>query len=120
MRCIHPGFHSDANHSVSFVYRPDLSVPSDGSRGAAAAADRNATKVVRVVRVDTPPVIDGRLDEAAWTSAAVIDDFHRSVLEMAHAPSERTEIYLLYDKDALYIAARMCDSGAPARSRATC
>ena len=32
-------------------------------------------KSVQMVRTDTPPVIDGFIDEAVWESAAVVDDF---------------------------------------------
>ena len=74
------------------------------------AANGNSTKVVRVVRVDTPPVIDGRLDEAVWGQADVITDFHQVRPGDGTAPSERTEVYLLYGDDALYIGARMYDS----------
>ena len=34
-----------------------------------APADADSTKVVRVVRVASPPTIDGRLDEAVWGQA---------------------------------------------------
>ena len=73
-------------------------------------ANGNSTKVVRVVRVDTPPVIDGRLDEAVWGQADVITDFHQVRPGDGTPPSERTEVYLLYGDDALYIGARMYDS----------
>ena len=75
-----------------------------------AVANGNSTKVVRVVRVDTPPVIDGRLDEAVWAQAEVITDFHQIRPGDGTPPSERTEVYLLYGDDALYIGARMYDS----------
>jgi hypothetical protein len=75
-----------------------------------AVANGNITKVVRVARVDTPPVIDGRLDEAVWKNADVISDFHQIRPGNGTEPSERTEVYLLYGKDALYIGARMYDS----------
>ena len=75
-----------------------------------AVANGNSTKVVRVVRVDTPPVIDGRLDEAVWGQAEVITDFHQVRPGDGTPPSERTEVYLLYGDDALYIGARMYDS----------
>ena len=75
-----------------------------------ASADANATKVVRVVRVSTPPLIDGRLDEAVWQQAEVITDFHQIRPGDGAEPSERTEVYLLYDDDALYVGARMYDS----------
>ena len=60
-----------------------------------------------IVRTNTPPVIDGFIDEAVWETALFIDDFHQvNPVEYA-APSERTEIYMLYDENALYVAARM-------------
>jgi len=64
-------------------------------------------KSATLVRTPTPPVIDGVLDDAVWQRAAVIDDLHQ-VRPVEYAqPSERTEIYVLYDDDALYIGARM-------------
>ena len=64
-------------------------------------------KSVRMVRTPTPPVIDGVLDDAVWSAAAVVDDLHQvNPVEYA-APSERTEIYLLYDDDALYVGAKL-------------
>ena len=78
---------------------PAQSVPDDG-----------ASKSVRVVRVASRPVIDGRLDEAIWQEADVITDFHQTRPGDGTPASERTEVYLLYDDDALYIGARMYDS----------
>jgi hypothetical protein len=64
-------------------------------------------KTVQIARTESRPVIDGALDDAVWQSAARIDNFHQvNPVEYAE-PSERTEIYLLYDDDALYIAARI-------------
>jgi hypothetical protein len=64
-------------------------------------------KTVQIVRTSERPVIDGSLDDAVWSNAARIDDFHQvNPVEYAD-PSERTEIYLLYDDDALYIGARI-------------
>ena len=78
---------------------------------AQAGADNgNSSKVVRVVRVATPPVIDGRLDDAVWSQAEVITDFHQIRPGNGTDPSERTEVYLVYGDDALYIGARMFDS----------
>jgi hypothetical protein len=53
------------------------------------------------------PRIDGRLDDAAWRAALFAHDFtQRDPVEGAPAP-ERTEVAVLYDNDALYIAARL-------------
>ena len=75
-----------------------------------AGPDADVLKSVRMVRTDTPPVIDGRLDDAVWARAAVVDDFHQSQPIEGAEPTERTEIYLLYDEDALYIGGRFWDS----------
>jgi hypothetical protein len=67
-------------------------------------------KTSRIQRVSGPPVIDGRLDEADWLRAPVIADLHQvNPVEFA-APSEETRVYLLYDRDALYVGARMFDA----------
>lgn len=67
-------------------------------------------KSVRMVRTDTPPVIDGVLDDAVWERAALVDDLHQTEPVEYAEPFERTEIYLLYDDDALYVAARLYDT----------
>ena len=56
------------------------------------------------------PVLDGRLDEADWQAATLIEDFHQVEPVEYAAPSEATLIRLYYDDDALYIGARMLDS----------
>ena len=90
---------------------------------AGAAAQNNAVlqdtgqKSVRVVRTSTPPVIDGDLSDAVWANAAVVDDLHQvTPIEYAE-PDERTEILILYDDDALYVAARLYDDPAGITAR---
>lgn len=75
---------------------------------AQSAAPRDpGQKSVRIVHTAAPPVIDGVLDDAVWRSAARIDDLHQvNPVEYAD-PSEPTEIYLLYDENALYVGARI-------------
>jgi hypothetical protein len=65
---------------------------------------------VRITRTAAPPLIDGRLDDAAWAGAAVITDFHQSRPLDHGSPTERTEIRLMYDDDALYIAGRFFET----------
>ena len=58
--------------------------------------------VVRPPRTRTPPDIDGRLDDAAWRTAAVITEFtQQSPLDGAPA-TEDTEVYITYDSDHIY------------------
>ena len=57
---------------------------------------------VRPTRTDTPPDIDGRLDDLAWRTAATITEFtQQAPLEGAPA-TEDTDVYIAYDSDHLY------------------
>ena len=67
-------------------------------------------KTVRVARTATRPVIDGDLSDAVWATAPVVDDLHQVSPTEYAAPYERTEVYILYDDDALYVAARLYDT----------
>ncbi len=85
------------------------------SHATASAQEVSTTAVdgqkqIRAVRVETPPVIDGSLDDAVWQQSNVITDFHQIRPGNQTDPSERTEVYIVYDDDAMYIAARMYDS----------
>ena len=67
------------------------------------------TKSVSIGRGHAP-VIDGHLDEDAWQAAIIVDDLHQIRPIEYSMPSEKTEIRIYYDDDALYIGARMFDS----------
>ena len=58
-------------------------------------------------------VLDGRLDESAWRTAAPITDFIQSDPDEGKPPTQRTEIRFLYDDEALYIGAKMYDTRGP-------
>ena len=69
-----------------------------------ARSGRN--KVLPMVKTDTPPVIDGVMDEV-WSTGALIDDFHQTDPIEYAAPSEKTVVRILYDKDFLYVSGMM-------------
>ena len=81
-----------------------------GSVWQVAAADdvaATAEKKLQIARLDTAPRIDGRLDEALWQQATLVEDLHQLFpLEYA-AATERTEIRVFYTRDSLYVGARM-------------
>ena len=54
--------------------------------------------------------VDGKLDEAAWSRATPITDFHQQQPKEGVAPSQKTEVRVLFDDHALYIGARMYDA----------
>ena len=69
--------------------------------------ERVETKSFRAVRVNTAPVMDGRLDDEVWQQAIPVSDFHQNRPGDHAVPSEPTEVYVVYTADALYIGARM-------------
>ncbi|HZL93415.1 MAG TPA: carbohydrate binding family 9 domain-containing protein, partial [Vicinamibacterales bacterium] len=62
------------------------------------------------VRTPAAPLIDGDLSDAVWANAAVVDDLHQVTPVEYAMPDERTEVLILYDDDALYVAARLYDT----------
>jgi len=54
--------------------------------------------------------IDGRLDDKAWIKAPIIDNFIQRDPNQGKSPTERTEVRILYDNDALYVSAQMYDT----------
>ena len=62
----------------------------------------------------TPPVIDGVLGDPAWTNAARSEAFRQIFPRENADPTERTEFWVTFDADHLYIAVRCHDSAGPA------
>ncbi len=73
--------------------------------------------VARAAARQDAVTIDGRLDEAAWRAAEPITELHQSSPDEGKAPTERTELRILYDASAIYVAARMFDSQGPSAVR---
>ncbi|MEO8945337.1 MAG: DUF5916 domain-containing protein [Gemmatimonadaceae bacterium] len=66
--------------------------------------------VAQTARRDGPITIDGKLDEAAWNAATPITRFTQRQPQEGQPATQRTEIRILYDDEAIYIGARMYDS----------
>ncbi len=74
---------------------------------AAAATAQPSSKVAFATRVTRAPHVDGKLDDEAWAGVRVIDEFTQQRPLPGAAPTERTQVYIVYDDDALYVGARM-------------
>jgi hypothetical protein len=75
-----------------------------------SAQDSRQMYMIGAVRTAVPPVIDGRLDEPVWQTAAVIDQFTQQEPNEGAPVSERTEVRILYDENYLYIGLHAFDS----------
>lgn len=82
---------------------------SNGATPRGAPAHKDATPALAATRATTITV-DGRLDEADWNRAQPAANFRQSSPNDGDPATQRTEIRILFDDDALYIGARMYDS----------
>ena len=78
-------------------------------RSALISPSPQKEKVIQATRVRSPLTIDGQLTEEVWQQRGV-DDFTQSDPVDGGEPSERTEVWIAYDDEALYVAARLYDS----------
>ena len=60
--------------------------------------------------ITSAPVIDGRLDDDAWAEGQVLTGFIQREPTEGRPVSERTEVRVAYDGEALYIGAWLFDS----------
>jgi hypothetical protein len=72
-----------------------------------------ATPQTRAVPRTGEVTIDGRLDEELWRTAPAATDFTQQDPNEGKPATERTEVRIAYDDEALYIGARMLDSLGP-------
>lgn len=69
---------------------------------------------VTASRLSAPIAIDGKLSEESWLTVPIHESFRQREPEEGKPATERTELKVAYDDDALYIGLRLFDS-EPAR-----
>ena len=69
---------------------------------------------VRAHRVEQPIKIDGRLDEAVYASTPAISNFVQQEPDEFKPATEKTEAWIFFDEDNIYVSARNWES-APER-----
>src|SRR5688572_7985467 len=66
---------------------------------------------------DTPPLIDGRGDDAVWLRARQVDNFRQAWITGSPAARQRTRVRLLWDREWIYFLAEMDDTDVTADVR---
>src|SRR5947209_6337513 len=71
-------------------------------------------KKLIAVKTEKPPKIDGLLNDEVWKNVPVATDFveYQPSAGRHEKQEERTEIKILYDNTAIYVAARMYEPDA--------
>ena len=77
---------------------------------AVIARDATGRVTLRAVRLTTPLRIDGQLDEAVYAAVPAMTDFVQTEPAEGLPASERTEVWILFDADNVYVVARCWES----------
>ena len=62
------------------------------------------SQTIEAVKFQTPPTVDGKLDDDCWQRVTVVDEF--KIAELETTVPDKTEVYLGFDDEALYIGFR--------------
>jgi hypothetical protein len=82
---------------------------------AVVTRDHAGRATVRAIRLAEPLRVDGVLDESVYEAVPAIGDFLQQVPREGEPATERTEAWVMFDADNVYVAARCWDSAPPDR-----
>lgn len=85
---------------------------------AFVAVNLEAAEPLRPVRTDSPPRIDGKLDDSIWSKALTVTEFRTFYPDFGKVIPESTVAYSAYDNENLYFAFR-CFDPSPSTIKAT-
>ena len=109
-------------HALPLLAATIFAGPGPSEPGSPAGADYDGSAGhldVAAPAVDAANIrVDGRLDDAAWELAALLHGFTQFMPVEGGPASQRTEVLLLVDADAIYFGVRAYDDD-PAAIRAT-
>ena len=97
-----PPVMSQALASIDGQPIPEL--PATVSRGA------GGNIVVRAVRLEQPPVLDGALDEEVYRTILPAAGFVQQYPWNGEPATEDTQVWVFFDSDNVYVALRAWDS----------
>jgi hypothetical protein len=105
----------------ALAQQPSLSNPAFVLRGppapvppAVVSRDANGV-IVRGIRMAEPLVFDGRLDDPMYRDIAAISDFVQQEPDEGTPATDRTEVWIGFDDEALYVGARLWESDSSKR-----
>lgn len=68
-----------------------------------------AQKKIEAIRVETPPEIDGFVNEEVWNQAFAVDEFYQREPNEGEPVTEKTIFYTCYDENNIYFAVKCWD-----------
>jgi hypothetical protein len=86
----------------------DVAPPSGSEVIARSPSKRQA--IIRATQLSAPLRVDGRLDEDIYTRVKPVTDFIQTEPVEGLPATEQTEVWIFYDRDSVYVCARLWDS----------
>jgi hypothetical protein len=68
-----------------------------------------AQKTIKAIRIDTPPTIDGYVNEKVWDEAFAVDEFYQREPFEGKPVSKKTVFLTCYDANNIYFAVKCWD-----------
>lgn len=69
-----------------------------------------AQRKLETQRTSVPPKIDGRITESNWSMVSPAIDFITTSPDYGKPASKKTQVWVLYDDEAIYVAAKLFDN----------
>ena len=76
-------------------------------------------KTLQAIKTTVPPKIDGVLDDTAWKEVQAAVGFIQNFPHFGQPASQKTEVRIVYDNEAIYIGAYLYDDPALIRRQIT-
>ena len=79
------------------------------------ARDAEGHITVRAIKLTEPLTVDGRLNERLYRDTEAISDFIQQEPREGLASTDKTEVWVAYDEDAVYVGARLWETDSSQR-----
>src|SRR4051794_39501918 len=99
----------------AFAADPPLQGPAAPAAPAVIVRDAEHRATIRATRLTTPLEFDGQLDDAIYKDTPSFGDFIQQEPREGQPSTDRTEVWVFFDHDNLYVAARLWESEAGRR-----
>lgn len=96
--------------------KPENTIPPSVGNKNAPALPPEKQNPVEITYFETPPSIDGVIDEEIWQSAAVLKDFYETQPGDNDSPTFPTDVLIGYDSKNLYLAVKATDTSGSLRA----
>ena len=92
-----------------------LNGPPPPAAPETSARDSEGHATLRATRISDKPRIDGHLDESVYQNVQPIGGFLQSEPHPGEPATEATDVWIFFDDNAIYVAARCWDSAPESR-----